>query len=126
MPNRTSPTRTPRRIWIQLPPSARRRLVAQLVLLLRPTEVETTSEPIRHPAGPPQPPRDRVRAPIDANAGGAPSGESPAAVSVGRPSQSVRLARATLPDHRRRSGHLGRAEQQSSGLPATGLNGRAA
>jgi hypothetical protein len=126
MADQTLSTRALRRIWNQLPSPARRRVIAQLIFLLRPIDAGLINEPICDPAGPRQSSGYRVRAPIDTAPGGTPSGEPASAVPAGRSRQKLRLASATLPGDRRRSGHLWRAEQQSTGLPAARLDGRPA
>jgi len=60
MVNPTLSPRALRRIWSQLPPPARWRLNAQLVFLLRPTDVGAMNEPIRYSVSPPQPPPRRT------------------------------------------------------------------
>src|SRR3954469_11631502 len=72
------PTLSPRalrRIWSQLPPSTRQRLIAQLVFLLRATEPGAICEFDGHSVSASQPACHRVRAAIDPDAGGASSGE---------------------------------------------------
>src|ERR1700674_3745764 len=127
MANQTlSPPRGLRRIWSQLPPPTRRRLIAQVVFLLRPTDSGAMCEPIGYPISAPQPARRRLRAAIDSTPGGTSSGEQASPIPTDRPRQIIRLASPTLPGDRRRSGYLGRPEQQSTGLPAAGVNARPA
>src|SRR5438270_11145317 len=70
MANQTLSPRALRRIWSQLPPPTRRRLIAQLVFLLRSTDSGAVSEPIGYPVSAPQPSRRRIRAAIDSTPGG--------------------------------------------------------
>ena len=126
MGNQTLPARAIRRVWSQLPPPARRRLTAQLVFLLRAGSTGAVSEPICDSARPFQPARCGVRAAIDSTPSGAPSGEPAPSIPADGSGQSIWLAGSALPDNRRRPGHLGRPEQQSTGVSAAGFDGRAA
>src|SRR5213083_2124542 len=101
MANETVSARVLRRIWSQLPPPARRRLIAQLVFLLRTTDSGAMSEPLGYPVRPPQPARRRVRAAINPAPGGASSGEQVSPIPVDRPRPGLRLASPALPGDRR-------------------------
>jgi hypothetical protein len=125
MANQTLSARGLRQIWTRLPPPIRRRLIGQLVFLLRPIDLGVMSEPIRHPARPPQPYRRGVRSAIAPAPDGTPPGEpvwqyqlADRARCFGWPAHRCLV----IDDDLRISG---RAEQQQTRLSAASFDARA-